>query len=727
MFTVKHNECVGFESRWKVKKVSSVGSTQTSNYSKTEMETTTSEKKDMEVQTEVEQKATTSCEVDEEKLAEWLKRIYPSVKKELDDISNSKAFKGYKVSTDSSDANCKLVQTVSVSSQMKDGTIGSNVSALSWNSTNNTVAIACTYKHNSWCYHEGLVLFYTLDRDDNLPETPRFKLTTESCVTDLQFHSLLPAIIVAGLFSGGIIIWNIQKEEEQIIASVDGLGDGITQLSWVADINSAKNLLLASSSLDGLLSLWNFNHNDSTLIIKESLILETMAHITILRRVVSKLKNVYIRGHKTWYPDAKWMDQFQGVVMYPDNFTSKLKRRPYNAKELPPEERKITNMVINFGPCHPAAHGCLRMITELDGELVRNLNPHIGLLHRGSEKLIEYKTYSQALPYFDRLDYISPIASEHAFCLAVEKLLNIDIPRRAKFLRVLFDELTRLMNHMAATSFLILDVGGITPLFWLFEEREKLYEICERACGARMHANYIRIGGVNQDIPIGLLHDIHDLVSKFSERVDEVEDLVTGNRIFKERAQGMGCVSAEEALNRGFSGPMLRASGIKWDLRKTQPYEVYDELDFDVPVGTHGDVYDRYVLRLEEIRQSIRLVDQVINKMPPGEVKVDDHKVSPPNRREMKNSMEAVIHHFKYFSQGFQVPPGSTYTAIEHPKGEFGVYLVSDGSSVVYRCKIRTPSFIHLSGIPMMGKNHFLSDIVAILATLDVVFGDVDR
>ncbi|CAH1374278.1 unnamed protein product [Tenebrio molitor] len=432
-----------------------------------------------------------------------------------------------------------------------------------------------------------------------------------------------------------------------------------------------------------------------------------MAHITILRRVISKLKNVYIRGHKTWYPDAKWMDQFQGVVMYPDNFTSKLKRRPYNAKELPPEERKITNMVINFGPCHPAAHGCLRMITELDGELVRNLNPHIGLLHRGSEKLIEYKTYSQALPYFDRLDYISPIASEHAFCLAVEKLLNIDIPRRAKFLRVLFDELTRLMNHMAATSFLILDVGGITPLFWLFEEREKLYEICERACGARMHANYIRIGGVNQDIPIGLLHDIHDLVSKFGERVDEVEDLVTGNRIFKERAQGMGCVSAEEALNRGFSGPMLRASGIKWDLRKTQPYEVYDELDFDVPVGTHGDVYDRYVLRLEEIRQSIRLVDQVINKMPPGEVKVDDHKVSPPNRREMKNSMEAVIHHFKYFSQGFQVPPGSTYTAIEHPKGEFGVYLVSDGSSVVYRCKIRTPSFIHLSGIPMMGKITF--------------------
>jgi WD40 repeat protein len=259
--------------KFKTLRVSSVGSTQTSNYSKTEMETTTSEKKDMEVQTEVEQKATTSCEVDEEKLAEWLKRIYPSVKKELDDISNSKAFKGYKVSTDSSDANCKLVQTVSVSSQMKDGTIGSNVSALSWNSTNNTVAIACTYKHNSWCYHEGLVLFYTLDRDDNLPETPRFKLTTESCVTDLQFHSLLPAIIVAGLFSGGIIVWNIQKEEEQIIASVDGLGDGITQLSWVADINSAKNLLLASSSLDGLLSLWNFNHNDSTLIIKERLVL----------------------------------------------------------------------------------------------------------------------------------------------------------------------------------------------------------------------------------------------------------------------------------------------------------------------------------------------------------------------------------------------------------------------------------------------------------------------
>ncbi|XP_044259563.1 NADH-ubiquinone oxidoreductase 49 kDa subunit-like [Tribolium madens] len=454
-----------------------------------------------------------------------------------------------------------------------------------------------------------------------------------------------------------------------------------------------------------------------------------MANISL--RILLKFKTFpqlsIKRGkHHAWYPDAEYMKQFDGPVMYPDKLTSKLKLPPFNAKRLP-LERKVTNMIINFGPCHPAAHGCLRMITELDGEIVRHLDPHIGLLHRGTEKLIEYKTYNQAIPYFDRLDYVSPMCSEHAFCLAAEKLLNIDIPRRAKFIRVLFDEITRLMNHMAATSFLILDVGGITPLFWLFEEREKLMEIYERVCGARLHANYYRIGGVNQDMPIGLLHDIHNLVSKFGERIDEVEDLVTDNRLFIARTQNIGCVPAEDALNSGFSGCMLRASGIKWDLRKNKPYEIYDELEFDVPVGSNGDIYDRFKVRLEEMRQSVRIVEQVINQMPPGEVKLDDHKISPPNRREMKSSMEAVIHHFKIFSQGFHVPPGSTYTSIEHPKGEFGVYLVSDGSSLPYRCKIRTPSFIHLSGINRMGKNHFLADVVAILATLDIVFGDVDR
>ncbi|RZC40457.1 NADH dehydrogenase [ubiquinone] iron-sulfur protein 2, mitochondrial, partial [Asbolus verrucosus] len=389
----------------------------------------------------------------------------------------------------------------------------------------------------------------------------------------------------------------------------------------------------------------------------------------ILRQVVPKLKNlnyVAIRCKK-WYPDAEYMSQFDGPVMYPDEVTSKFKMPPWNAKK-PPIERKVTNMIINFGPCHPAAHGCLRMISELDGEIVRYLDPHIGLLHRGTEKLIEYKTYAQALPYFDRLDYVSPMSNEHAFCLAAEKLLNIDVPRRAKFIRVLFHEIMRLMNHLAATSFLILDVGGITPLFWLFEEREKMYEFCERVCGARMHAGYFRIGGVSQDIPIGLLDDIHELVSKLGERLDEVEDLVTGNRIFIERTKDIGCVDAQEALNRGFSGCMIRASGIKWDLRKTQPYEIYDELDFDVPVGSNGDIYDRFRIRIEEARQSIRIIEQVMNNMPPGEIKVDDHKIAPPTRREMKSSMEAVIHHFKLFSQGFQVPPGATYSAVEHPK-----------------------------------------------------------
>nr|XP_023021331.1 NADH dehydrogenase [ubiquinone] iron-sulfur protein 2, mitochondrial-like isoform X1 [Leptinotarsa decemlineata] len=373
--------------------------------------------------------------------------------------------------------------------------------------------------------------------------------------------------------------------------------------------------------------------------------------------------------------------------MYPNEVTSKWKIYLWRgAKPQRYKEMKVQNMVLNFGPAHPAAHGCLRLILTLDGEVVKRLDPHIGLLHRGTEKLIEYKTYMQAMPYFDRLDYLSCMSNEHAFCLAVEKLLGIEVPRRGKYIRTLFSEIMRVMNHLAATSFLALDVGAITPLFWFFEEREKLYEICERACGARMHAGYFRVGGVSQDIPLGLLHDIHEIVSKIPERVDEMEDVITNNRLFIARTKDIGVISAHDALNFGFTGPLLRASGIKWDIRKTQPYEVYDELDFDIPIGTNGDIYDRY-----------------------------------------KTYMESLINHFKLFTQGFQVPPGSTYTSIEHPKGEFGVYLVSDGSSLPYRCRIRPPSFIHLAGINHLGKDTLIADVVAILAALDVVFGDIDR
>ncbi|KAJ8943702.1 hypothetical protein NQ314_009675 [Rhamnusium bicolor] len=415
-----------------------------------------------------------------------------------------------------------------------------------------------------------------------------------------------------------------------------------------------------------------------------------------------------------WYPDSEWFAQFDGPVMYPDEETSKWKVPPYNAKKAP-TEKKVQNMVINFGPAHPSAHGCLRMILILDGEVVVRLDPHIGLLHRGTEKLIEYKTYAQAMPYFDRLDYLSCMSNEHAYVMAVEKLLHIQVPRRAQFIRTLFSEISRIMNHLAALSFLTLDVGAITPLFWFFEEREKCYEFCERACGARMHAGYFRVGGVSQDIPIGLIQDIYEVIAKIPERVDEMEDVITKNRLFIARTKDIGVVSAHEALCRGFTGPMLRATGIKWDIRKSQPYEVYSEMDFDVPLGVNGDIYDRYLVRVEEVRQSCRIIEQCLNKMPEGEVKVDDYKYSPPKRAEMKTSMESLIHHFKLFSQGFQVPPGATYTSIEHPKGEFGVYLVSDGTSRPYRCKIRAPAFIHLSAMDHLSKNHLLADAVAVL------------
>lgn len=399
---------------------------------------------------------------------------------------------------------------------------------------------------------------------------------------------------------------------------------------------------------------------------------------------------------------------------------------PWNAK-LPPVEAKIRNMVLNFGPQHPAAHGVLRLVLTLDGETVMRADPHIGLLHRGTEKLIEYKTYMQALPYFDRLDYVSVMPSEQCFSLAIEKLLNIDVPIRAKYIRVLFAEISRLLNHILAIGTAGLDIGAMSPYFWLFEEREKLLEFFERVSGARMHANYIRPGGVMADLPLGLMYDIHGWSMKFNERLDEVEDMFTENRLFRARTIDIGTVSAHDALNWGFSGVMLRGSGIKWDLRKTQPYDAYGDMEFDVPVGVNGDCYDRYLCRMGEMRQSLRIIEQCLNNMPKGEVKVDDAKLSFPKRADMKTSMESLIHHFLLFASGFNVPPGTTYTAIEAPKGEFGVYLVSDGSSKPYRCKIKPPGFAHLAAMNKLSKNLMLADICAIMGTLDVVFGEIDR
>lgn len=448
---------------------------------------------------------------------------------------------------------------------------------------------------------------------------------------------------------------------------------------------------------------------------------------SVLQNVGALYNAKQTRSAGKWFPDTEFISQFGGAVMYPDEITSKWKVPPYNSKMAPVAEKNVRNLNINFGPQHPAAHGVLRMVLELDGETVMRADPHIGLLHRGTEKLIEYKTYTQALPYFDRLDYVSMMCNEQCYSLAVEKLLNIEIPLRAKYIRTLFGEITRLLNHIMAIGTHALDVGAITPFFWLFEEREKMMEYYERVSGARMHAAYVRPGGVSQDMPIGLLDDIYEFSSKFGERLDEIEDILTTNRIWVHRTEDIGIVSAEDALNYGFSGVMLRGSGIKWDVRKSQPYDAYHLVDFDVPIGTKGDCYDRYLCRLEEMRQSLRIIDQCLNQMPAGEIKVDDAKLTTPSRHEMKTSMEALIHHFKLFTQGYQVPPGSTYTAIEAPKGEFGVYLVSDGSSKPYRCKIKAPGFAHLAAMHKIGNQHMLADIVAIIGTLDVVFGEIDR
>ncbi|XP_025898998.1 NADH dehydrogenase [ubiquinone] iron-sulfur protein 2, mitochondrial [Nothoprocta perdicaria] len=432
------------------------------------------------------------------------------------------------------------------------------------------------------------------------------------------------------------------------------------------------------------------------------------------------------RAAHQWQPDVAWAQHFAGAVLYPSKETEKWVPPPWNDKD-PPAQKKVSSLTINFGPQHPAAHGVLRLVMELSGETVKKCDPHIGLLHRGTEKLIEYKTYLQALPYFDRLDYVSMMCNEQAYSLAVEKLLNIRPPLRAQWIRVLFAEITRLLNHIMAVTTHALDIGAMTPFFWMFEEREKMFEFYERVSGARMHAAYIRPGGVHQDLPLGLMDDIYEFVKNFSIRIDEVEEMLTNNRIWKNRTVDIGVITAEEALNYGFSGVLLRGSGIHWDLRKTQPYDVYDQVEFDVPIGSRGDCYDRYLCRVEEMRQSLRIILQCLNKMPEGEIKVDDAKISPPKRAEMKTSMESLIHHFKLYTEGYQVPPGATYTAIEAPKGEFGIYLVSDGSSRPYRCKIKAPGFAHLAGLDRMSQGHMLADVVAIIGTQDIVFGEVDR
>jgi NADH-quinone oxidoreductase subunit D len=394
-------------------------------------------------------------------------------------------------------------------------------------------------------------------------------------------------------------------------------------------------------------------------------------------------------------------------------------------------EAALRNFTINFGPQHPAAHGVLRLVLELDGEVVARVDPHIGLLHRGTEKLIEHKTYLQAIPYFDRLDYVAPMNQEHAFCLAAEKLLGIAVPRRGQLIRVLYCEIGRILSHLLNVTTQAMDVGALTPPLWGFEEREKLMVFYERASGSRMHAAYFRIGGVHQDLPPKLIDDIEAWCDPFLQVVADLERLLTGNRIFKQRNVDIGVVTLAQAWEWGFSGVMVRGSGAAWDLRKAQPYECYAEMDFDIPVGKNGDCYDRYCIRMEEMRQSVRIMKQCIEKLRAadgqGPVAVEDNKIFPPRRSEMKRSMEALIHHFKLYTEGFHVPAGEVYAAVEAPKGEFGVYLVADGSNKPYKCKIRAPGFAHLQAMDFICRGHLLADVSAILGSLDIVFGEVDR
>jgi len=389
------------------------------------------------------------------------------------------------------------------------------------------------------------------------------------------------------------------------------------------------------------------------------------------------------------------------------------------------KEKKTLNL--NFGPQHPAAHGVLRLILQLDGEVVEKADPHIGLLHRGTEKLIENKTYIQAVPYFDRLDYVAPMNQEHAFALAIEKILKIEVPSRAKYIRVIFCEIGRILSHILNVTTQAMDVGALTPTLWGFEEREKLMGFYERVSGSRLHANYFRAGGVHKDLPSGLDNDIDEFCDKFPKIIDDLETLLTDNRIFKQRNVDIGIVSKQDALDYSFSGVMLRGSGVAWDLRRSQPYDCYDDLEFKIPVGKNGDCYDRYLCRIEEMRESVKIIKQCLKNIPKGPIKTEDGKISPPPKKELKQSMEALIHHFKLFTEGYRVEKDEIYTAVEAPKGEFGVYLISDGSSKPYKCKIRAPGFTHLQAMDYLIKGHMLADVPAVLGSMDIVFGEVDR
>ena len=389
--------------------------------------------------------------------------------------------------------------------------------------------------------------------------------------------------------------------------------------------------------------------------------------------------------------------------------------------------KQSKTLTLNFGPQHPAAHGVLRLILELDGEVVEKADPHIGLLHRGTEKLIETKTYAQALPYFDRLDYVAPMNQEHAFALAIEKILKIEVPIRAQFIRVMFCEIGRILSHILNITTQALDVGALTPALWGFEERETLMTFYERVSGSRLHANYFRTGGVHRDLPRGLEEDIGKFCNSFPKIINDIETLLTDNRIFKQRNVDIGIVTKKDALDYSFSGVMLRGSGVPWDLRKSQPYECYDQFDFDIPIGKNGDCYDRYLCRIEEMRESVKIINQCLSSMPKGPVKSMDGKITPPPKKEIKDSMEALIHHFKLFTEGYRVNKDEIYTAVEAPKGEFGIYLISDGSSKPYKCKIRAPSFSHLQAMDYLIKGHMLADVPAVLGSLDIVFGEIDR
>ena len=398
-------------------------------------------------------------------------------------------------------------------------------------------------------------------------------------------------------------------------------------------------------------------------------------------------------------------------------------------KPLSENETPVRKFNINFGPQHPAAHGVLRLVLELDGEVVERVDPHIGLLHRGTEKLMEYRTYLQNIPYFDRLDYVAPMNQEHAFCLAIEKLLGLEVPIRGSLIRVMYSEIGRVLNHLLNVTTQAMDVGALTPPLWGFEEREKLMVFYERACGARLHANYFRPGGVHQDLPEALINDIDDWAVAFARPLSDIDKLITGNRIFKQRNVNIGVVTRQEAIDWGFSGVMVRGSGIAWDLRRNQPYECYDDFDFEIPLGLNGDCYDRYLCRMQEMRESVKIIRQCVERLrkTPGPVMTEDNKFAPPRRGEMKRSMEALIHHFKLYTEGFRTPEGEVYAAVEAPKGEFGVFLVSDGTNKPYRCKIRAPGYPHLAAMDWMAKGHMLADVSAIIGSLDIVFGEVDR